>query len=352
MNREELLKKLHSYSKAEKYLKDHPKVRFDSNLHDKFNSQLTPSESNSMLVPLIPSITNDKPYTFPNTFFFKPDDQLKIRITQHTRFSSPILHTHNYYEMFYVLEGEFSQIINNKKITMETGDVCLMQPGVYHSLNVDNYSVVLNILIDSEIFENLTINNFITEGNFSNFFKKEMFSKDFSNYLIFHTLGDCQVKNYILDMNLELINKYENYSQAVSLYLLQLFTHLLRHYKSSITKPKFSTKESILKFQFITEIEKNYKTITLTAMASKFNYSPQYISKSIKEASGLSFKKYLIRKRLSIAISMLRDSNKSIKEISEFIGYSNVENFIRLMKEEFHQSPLQFRKNSLQLHSK
>jgi len=207
-------------------------------------------------------------------------------------------------------------------------------------------------LIDSNTFEQLVLNNFITKGEFSNFFKKEMFSDDFSNYLIFHTLGDQQIKNEILDLDLELINQNNNYEQLVPLHLLTMFAYLLRKYQGSITKPKFNTKETNLNFQFMSAIETDYKTITLDSLAKQFNYSPQYISKSIKEASGLSFKQYLKQKRLSVAISLLRDSNKSIRDISETIGYSNVENFIRLMKNEFNQTPLQYRKSSLQLHNK
>jgi len=350
MTREELIKELHTYSKAEEYLKSHPKVRFDSSLHKGFNSQLTPSESNNMLVSLIPSINNKTPYLFPNTYFFKSEDSVKIKITQHTRYSTPVMHTHNFFEMFYVLEGEFDQIINNQKITMKTGDICLIQPGVYHSLDVHNYSVVLNILIEADTFRKLTINNPIVKDDFSKFFEIEMFSKTFNNYLIFRTVGDSVVQNQILDIDLELINKAKNYAEMAPLHLMFLLTHLLRYYSDSVIKPKRPTKDNSLNFQLLNEIERNYKTITLDSLASDYNYSPQYVSKCIKEASGLSFKQYLKHKRLSVGVDLLRESNNSIREISESVGYSNVENFIRLIKNEFHQTPLQFRKESLKLH--
>ncbi|MEL4235914.1 cupin domain-containing protein [Lactobacillus amylovorus] len=46
-----------------------------------------------------------------------------MKIVKHNRYTTPLTHNHDFYEMFYVLEGEFTQSIGNQRFLMQTGDV-------------------------------------------------------------------------------------------------------------------------------------------------------------------------------------------------------------------------------------
>lgn len=124
------------------------------------------------MVPILPHMVSDTlnpPETFPESYFFNESDPLKVKITQHTRYSTPVMHKHDFYEMFYVYEGEFEQFIDNKTFVMRTGDICLVPTGVFHSLDVNNYSIVLNILIQKDSFQEIFFNNLSGDHIFSNF---------------------------------------------------------------------------------------------------------------------------------------------------------------------------------------
>ena len=63
----------------------------------------------------------------------------KIILTQHDRFSPPVMHKHDYYELIYVYEGEFQHTIETETSSLHTGDICLIPPGIIHNLDVRNY---------------------------------------------------------------------------------------------------------------------------------------------------------------------------------------------------------------------
>jgi len=84
---------------------------------------------------------------------------------------------------------------------------------------------------------------------------------------------------------------------------------------------------------FINYIEENYsKEIYLETMAEYFNLSPKYISLKFKEVTGDNFTEYLKRYRINVAKQLLKNTQQKINEISEKVGYNNVNVFIRHFK--------------------
>ncbi|MCG0906336.1 hypothetical protein IMAU10382_03069 [Lactiplantibacillus plantarum] len=100
MDMDKLLIKMHTYTKIEAYLMTHRDIRHNPELINKFNQQLNESETKQMLVPIINKTDESLPSQFPASFFFRDDDQLKVKMTQHTRYSTPILHSNQTYLEF------------------------------------------------------------------------------------------------------------------------------------------------------------------------------------------------------------------------------------------------------------
>ena len=90
-------------------------------------------------------------------------------------------------------------------------------------------------------------------------------------------------------------------------------------------------------------MDKNYASITLSELADKFHYSPQYISNRIKQITGMSFSDYLLQKRMQTASDMLINTNLKIMDISKAAGYQNPEHFIRTFRKYFGSSPGAYR---------
>ena len=90
-------------------------------------------------------------------------------------------------------------------------------------------------------------------------------------------------------------------------------------------------------------IQENYIDITLDDLAEKFFLSKPYISKYIKEKSGVTFGELVKKIRMKKARALLKSSNMTVENIALSVGYQNVEHFNRLFKKAYNMTPIQFR---------
>ncbi len=86
--------------------------------------------------------------------------------------------------------------------------------------------------------------------------------------------------------------------------------------------------------------------ITITEAANMLNCSRSTLTHSFKKATGQSFKKYLINRKLKYADELLKSrKDMKINEIANSIGYEDPYLFSRVYKKHRLQSPSDFRKN-------
>ena len=90
-------------------------------------------------------------------------------------------------------------------------------------------------------------------------------------------------------------------------------------------------------------VQANYIDITLDDLAEKFFLSKPYLSKYIKEKSGITFGDLVKKIRMKKAKALLKSSNMTVENIAMSVGYQNVEHFNRLFKKAYNMTPMQFR---------
>lgn len=90
-------------------------------------------------------------------------------------------------------------------------------------------------------------------------------------------------------------------------------------------------------------VQANYIDITLDDLAENFFLSKPYLSKYIKEKSGMTFGDLVKKIRMKKAEALLKSSNMTVENIAMSVGYQNVEHFNRLFKKAYDMTPMQFR---------
>lgn len=81
----------------------------------------------------------------------------------------------------------------------------------------------------------------------------------------------------------------------------------------------------------------------LEILAEKFNVSVYYLSKIFKEDTGTGFKEYIIMLRMEEAKRLLNNTEISIGDLCEKVGYSNTSHFIKTFKNHVGVTPAKFR---------
>jgi YesN/AraC family two-component response regulator len=88
-----------------------------------------------------------------------------------------------------------------------------------------------------------------------------------------------------------------------------------------------------------------YQEISLSMVAEKFGYSEHSLSKLFKKIIGENFLEYLTKVRVDNAKRLMMESERSINEISQLVGYTNVQTFIRVFKKLENITPGQYKED-------
>ncbi len=94
-------------------------------------------------------------------------------------------------------------------------------------------------------------------------------------------------------------------------------------------------------FQFI---EANYRNpIGLKEVAKEVNLSPAYLTDLVKRETGKTVLKWIIARRMAEARCLLIESDRSVTEIAQTLGYENPGHFIRLFYRSNKKTPKAWR---------
>lgn len=92
----------------------------------------------------------------------------------------------------------------------------------------------------------------------------------------------------------------------------------------------------------------NYsQDISLLRLADIVHFSPSHLSKAFKKETGITISQYLINMRCSRAAEMLKDTDLSIADISNYVGYPDNNYFVKIFKKQYGVTPTAFRKKDL-----
>jgi len=115
------------------------------------------------------------------------------------------------------------------------------------------------------------------------------------------------------------------YREQISLEVVQFLSKCLEHSKTTINYATFQ--EELMEL-----IHEKYQTLTLQETADSFNLSIPHTSALIKEKTGSNFTKLILSEKMKAAKELLSETNLSVINIAEHLGYDNPSYFMRVFK--------------------
>ena len=83
--------------------------------------------------------------------------------------------------------------------------------------------------------------------------------------------------------------------------------------------------------------------LKVTSIARHFGYNDKYLSRYFKKMSGVSLKHYILSQKIERANFLLTDTNLTVSDISNSLGFSDYHNFIRVYKSMTSMTPSEYR---------
>ena len=134
---------------------------------------------------------------------------------------------------------------------------------------------------------------------------------------------------------------YQNMADAA---LMMLLSQLSRDYYSSHTINPFKRSTDTLCYEIITYIAQNCSHITLKSLAERFQYTPAYLSRLIRQKTSKTFIQLVVKHKLQRAAEFLTETDMTITDIAQATGFGDIPHFIKIFKKEYNVTPTEYRK--------
>ncbi len=257
-------------------------------------------------------------YSITNDFYINRCDDIN-----HTD-----LHSHNFIEIAYVAEGEGEHIVDNNTISATKGDITIINFDIPHKFvakgsNLTIYNCIFTpqfsdaLLYKSRSFFDLS-NNYLI-GNF--------YTSLFTDYLFIHCSSTTNTE--IFNIYNKMLNEYKNkkigYKEIIRGYLIELLILIFR------AQEKISNNNDL--YPIIEYIYNSYKTrITLEELAKMCGMSVSSFHRKFKKLTNCNLIDFVQRLRVEEACNLLSNTNKTVVQIANEVGYSDIKYFYKVFK--------------------
>lgn len=273
------------------------------------------------------------------------DGQL-INIRKHTRFIEFPAHKHNYIEFNYVYKGKLTEVIHNKKIELQEGEIIFLNKDITHAIEKSfEEDIIINFIIKSEFFD-FILNLSESDNIIFSFLLKSLYlnRNNKGEYLYFKVSNEKDIQEILDKIIIEIYEPTMMSSTTIKLLVGLLIVELIKK-PNNIEVYSEDTYDNLIIIEVLKYIDNNYATATLFEISEIVNQPHYKISKLVKKHTNMTFKELLQEKRLNKAKQLLNETDFSIVEIISLVGYENFTYFYKIFKEKYGYTPKDFRKS-------
>lgn len=245
------------------------------------------------------------------------------------------VHTHDYYEFYFFIEGDVSIRVGDKRYPVTFGDIMLIPPHiphrpVIHSLNSPYRRFVF--WISQEYCNHLME----LSPDYAYLMQYVLTNRDYlfhNEQIAFHA-----VQSKLLRLLEEMRSDRFGKNAQITLCVNDLILHLNRMVYEQ-KHPKKYEEELSLYQNLCAFIEEHLEEdLSLDRLSRDFYVSKYHIAHVFKQNLGLSVHQYITKKRLAMCREAII-GNMSITEAYQTFGFGDYSSFFRAFKKEYGISP-------------
>ncbi|WCG06121.1 AraC family transcriptional regulator (plasmid) [Vagococcus lutrae] len=251
-------------------------------------------------------------------------------------------HWHRSFELSFTLEGKIDRfMINDKFYSPRKGDILVINSNEVHSIvsstKEKEKNLALTLIIPYD---------FMCE-NIPDFKYKYYQIPDVKTQTVKQLEAYVEIqKDFIQIFNLTEDNNNQFYKLKIYSLVYDILYNLTVYFSCRKNKDLIPETDEV---EWINAVllyiqENLIEYLTVGLLAEQFNLSTNYFSKKFKQIMNISVMNYIYELRLQNAYYLVIYTNKNIQFISDQCGFPNIKTFIRVFKNKYNCTPLQYRK--------
>ena len=138
-------------------------------------------------------------------------------------------------EINYVYSGSCTYIVNEKTITLNQGDICLLDTNVVHETKyIGEEDIIINISITKSFFNNSFLTRLSNQGIITNFLINSLMEdQNHNKYIVFPYDNNSKINILMKNLLCEYYNRDICYDEVLDSYMILVFSELVRIFNNN-----------------------------------------------------------------------------------------------------------------------
>lgn len=247
-------------------------------------------------------------------------------------------HEQKCYEISYVISGEGFFIHNGENIKVQSGDLIFSPCKETHEIITDKHNKLHYAYVGFRIAS-----------------QRERVFEEYNDFFSLNEYRVCKSDNSIYKIFRSCMDEFYREQPTdffmVEACLTRLIITCYRIFTKNMDVADYTVgikNSGQLLYRVIKYIDQNaHLAISVQKVASEVGYSSFYLSHVFKEKMGITLQQYITNRRIERAKELILLNRFTLTEISEQLGYINVQTFSRTFKNTVGTSPLNYLKDHL-----
>jgi len=275
---------------------------------------------------------------------YKPFEIQEIELTSWKQ--RPV--KNNFFELVLITDGDGTQCINYNHYPYTKGSMFLLPPLKCHSFTIEKPTKFVFLKFTDSFFKNA--NQMAIDRN--EWFKEASYILSNYNQLPGDIIKNDLDRNHLDSLVSIILQESRSYGAESIRLITSLMTSILEILIRNIKKgsyfevPKKNAEDRITKMlTYINENIDKTELLKVDNLAAVFMMSPTYVSEYFKKQVHMSLREYIIKAKLKLVEIRLLNSDFSLTQIADDLGFTDVSHLSKTFKRYSGASIKEFKTN-------
>ena len=269
-----------------------------------------------------------------------------VGLIKETRFTTIPAHVNRDMELSYVYDGTCDFVVGGRSITLSRGDIVIFDTNVVRSapsFKGEN-DIVISMAFRRTFFDSVFLSALPGSGLVTELLFESVSRRRRHDHSLIVPAAYTGRARQLMEFITEEYNFPSMYAdELIRSYAQALFIELIRGLYQRASEQETAGRSGRKLVDVLAYLEAHYKECSLSSLAARFGYNPNYLGNLIKWNTGKTFSELRLAQQMSEARFLLANTDQPITYVAQKVGITNMTYFYQKFRSLYHMSPKTYR---------